>query len=197
MAHVHDFPVLRVSILRVGADVGRVEELRTRKRPTPTCALNVREYYLDDILVYLAGPAAEAQWRALRSGRENVLEQALLEFQETANGQPDLKSAAEIARKLSRTTYEAKHVVHFLHARVAGIFACVPVIWNAVEVLSRGLLDVHEVRGHDMRWLTNKGLRGHTYESVRRSFLKRVERDEAEPVGVGVSKQVRTLVGRL
>lgn len=192
IAHLRSEAVLHASIVPSHESLGRVTQLALLGKPTPRCDPGLRERVLSRIEILLAGPAAEAQRLARLAGPHDLLNRAVALFDETADGQEDLKSAIRLAKAVSFSGTEAKHLVHFLHRRVAGRFSAHERIWQAVEMLAVALVEHGELHGSHVHWVISRALAGRKYLDLREGLARRI-RGGPGILRISVAARIRKL----
>jgi hypothetical protein len=124
----------------------------------------------------LAGPLAEArQLTLLEVGPTGTAKHDMARFEETAQGQTDIREATKLARALSFTADEARHLTHQLAWRTAGRFVARAPVWNAVETLAAALVDYRELEGCLVHWVIRRALDGSYYGQLGEELQRKVE----------------------
>ncbi len=192
MAFVRGEVVLHASVVPDAHSRGRIRQERPLLRSTPTSTPAQRALGLGQVEFLLAGPAAEAHHLALLESHPDPLSRGIEHFEATAAGQLDIKEAVRLAKSISFSRAEARHLVHFLHLRVAGRFSSHNLIWRAVESLAFALVEHREFDGSHAHWLIHKALAGRSYHDLRDELGRRI-RKGSSIIRSGVSVKVRKL----
>jgi hypothetical protein len=172
-AHLRGLPVFRASIQPTDDSLGRVNTEGLFGEQRPICDPSDRRTAIAYIEVLLAGPIAEARRLALaeaESGVAPVMERLL----RTAEGQRDMTRAADIAKSISFSPEEARHLMHHLAWRTAGRFVQVKRVWHAVETLATALVAHGDLDGSHVHWLLRASLNGRSYVALQERLAARV-----------------------
>jgi hypothetical protein len=124
--------------------------------------------------VLLAGPAAQTIWIAGGYHRNRTPDRLWGLFKETAQGQPDLSRAEELARAISYSRTEGNHLVTHLSWRILGRFCAQPKLWRLVSVLAEVLLVHEELPGYQAGWVLLQALHGRSLASILKRLPERL-----------------------